>query len=199
MQTDYLIYGVHAAFWGAFGITRAILSRLAEPVVSPTPAPAAASPQTAPYSRALLGFHMVGFGTMYFGLNQAVLGNQVPERWPLQRLAGSLVMALGAALMCWALAFFRSWRFRAQLAADHELATGGPFALVRHPIYLGLNLLGIGTALWIPSGLELAAAVLLIVGSDLRCRAEEKLLLQAFGERYRAYMKQTRRMIPGLY
>ncbi len=197
MHWDYAIYAVHGVFWGAFGITRATLrgsDRAAEPS-----APAPGSVQTAPYSRALLGFHMLGFGVMYFGLGQAVLGGQVPEAFPLQRIIGALVILAGAALMCWALLYFRSWRFRAKLEVGHELATDGPFRFVRHPIYLGLNLLALGTALWVPSVLELFAVALLTLGSDLRARAEERLLVQAFGERYRAYKEQTKRFVPGLY
>lgn len=203
MHADYAIYGVHAVFWGAFSLTRALVSRRGGAAAPPAPSPAAAPtvdrPQTAPYSRALLGLHMVGFAVMYFGLGQAVLGQQVPERFPLQRVAGALTIFAGSAFMCWALLFFRSWRFRAKLEAGHELATGGPFGIVRHPIYLGLNLLAVGTALWVPSRLELLAAVLLLLGSDLRARSEERLLQEGFGDRYRVYMGRTRRFVPGLY
>jgi protein-S-isoprenylcysteine O-methyltransferase Ste14 len=197
---DFAIYGVHVLFWAAFGVTRTVIARL--DASAPTPAsaaPKAEVAQTAPYSRLLVAVHMLGFGLMYFGMANAVIPNRVPELFPLQRLVGTLVIACGAVMMCWSLLFFRSWRFRAKLDQGHELATGGPFALVRHPIYLGINLLGIGTALWIPSILLIAAAVLLVVGSDLRARAEERLLLAAFGDAYRAYMGRAKRFVPGLY
>jgi len=45
----------------------------------------------------------------------------------------------------------------------------------------------------------LVGTTLVIAGGDIRARAEEKILLQAFGERYRDYMKRARRLIPGLY
>ncbi len=51
--------------------------------------------------------------------------------------------------MVWALDYFRSWRFRAKLDEGHQLATGGPFRLLRHPIYMGLNLLALGSAFWV--------------------------------------------------
>jgi len=109
------------------------------------------------------------------------------------------VILAGAYLMCWALVFFRSWRFRAELDVGHELATGGPFALVRHPIYAGINLLALGTVLWVPTSIVFAGAVLLILGSDLRGRAEEKLLADAFGDAYRAYMRKVKRLLPWIY
>jgi protein-S-isoprenylcysteine O-methyltransferase Ste14 len=142
---------------------------------------------------------MLGFGAMYFGLGQAVIGGRVPDLFAHQRLAGTIVILAGAGLISWALVFFRSWKFRAKIESDHELATGGPFALMRHPIYMGLNLLAIGSTLWVPSTIEFAALILFLLGSDLRARSEEKILLLAFGERYSTYMRQTKRFVPGLY
>src|SRR5205814_46357 len=103
------------------------------------------------HSRALMALHMTAFGVMYFGVAQAVLPQRVPEWFPGQRVAGTAVIAIGAAMMVWARVYFRSWRFRAKLDRGHELATGGPFRWVRHPIYLGLTLLALGTALWVPT------------------------------------------------
>ncbi len=193
---DVAIYGVHAAFWGAFGITQRFVGvgrAVKEPAV------AVAVTHTAPYSRLVLGVHFVAFGVMYAGIGGAVFAGSVPAWFPGQRLAGTAVMALGAWLMCWSLVYFRSWRFRAQLDAGHELATGGPYALVRHPIYAGMNLLALGTAVWVPTLLTWVAVALMFIGSDLRCRTEERMLAQAFGEQYRAYCARTRRFVPGLY
>jgi protein-S-isoprenylcysteine O-methyltransferase Ste14 len=40
-----------------------------------------------------------------------------------------------------------------KIEPGHQLATNGPFRLVRHPIYLGVDLMVLGTALWIPARL----------------------------------------------
>jgi protein-S-isoprenylcysteine O-methyltransferase Ste14 len=198
-QLDLSIYAVHAVFWVSFGLTRMMLKSKEnrDPVKSETPA--AQEEKTAPFSRALLALHTVAFFVMYFGVAQAVLPAQVPQWFVGQRLVGTLTIAAGASLMCWALVFFRSWRFRAKLDEGHQLATGGPFALMRHPIYMGLNLLALGTAIWVPTWLVWGAFLMMVIGSDLRGRAEEKLLVQAFGDSYRAYSSSTRRFLPGLY
>jgi protein-S-isoprenylcysteine O-methyltransferase Ste14 len=193
---DLAIYGVHAAFWTAFGITQRFVG--AGHAVRDA-GPAAVSPRTAPYSRLVLGIHFVAFAVMYMGVGDAVFRGNVPSWFPGQRIAGTAIMGLGAWLMCWSLVYFRSWRFRAQLDTGHELATGGPYAYRRHPIYAGLNLLALGTAVWIPTLLTLIAVVLMFVGSDLRGRAEERVLAAAFGSQYRAYCARTRRLVPGLY
>ncbi|HVZ22443.1 MAG TPA: isoprenylcysteine carboxylmethyltransferase family protein [Vicinamibacterales bacterium] len=196
MRVDFAVYAVHAAFWASFGITQRFVG--AGHAVT-APAPATAAPATAPHSRLVLAVHFVAFAVMYMGIGGAVFSNRVPDWFPGQRIVGTVVMAIGAWLMCWSLVYFRSWRFRATLDAGHELATGGPYAIVRHPIYAGMNLLAVGTAIWIPNVLAWAAVVLMVIGSDLRARAEEQLLTDAFGDTYRDYCARTRRFLPGIY
>ena len=195
---DRAIFAVHGAFWAAFGVTLLWSRRKSAAPAAPVVAPES-KPATAPYSRALVGFHMTAFGVLYFGINYAVWPNQVLELFPFQRLVGAGVIALGAFIACWALVYFRSWRFRAQLDAGHQLATGGPFAIVRHPIYAALNLFALGSALWVPNVITALATVLMFLGSDLRGRAEEKLLLAQFPSEYPEFMKRTRRFVPFVY
>lgn len=192
---DLLLYAVHLGFWASLGVGRLFNRRPA----SAAPVAAAAAPATAAGSRAVLAVHLAAFAVMYFGIAQAVIPGLVPERFPHQRLTGTLVIAAGAALAAWALAVFDSWRFRAQLEAGHRLCTSGPFRLVRNPIYVALNLLAIGSALWVPTRFLAVAVALMLLGSDLRARAEEKLLAGSFGPPYAEYAAKTKRFIPGLY
>jgi protein-S-isoprenylcysteine O-methyltransferase Ste14 len=197
---DAAVFSVHWAFWGAFGVTRVMLrTRDRKDRAAADPAPVGGHETAAPHSRALLAFHSLAFGVMYFGMFAAVIPGRVPVRFAGQRVSSALVIATGAALMVWALVSFRSWRFRAAVDSGHQLATSGPFRLIRHPIYMALNLLALGTAIWVPTPIVWAAFVLMAIGSDLRARAEEPLLLGAFGPSYREYCARTRRFIPGLY
>ena len=198
---DLALYGAHAAFWSAFGLTRLILHSRGHHGTGTSEPGGGASQQetTAPFSRALLAVHMLAFAVMYFGIANAVLPRRVPVWFHGQRVVGSMVIASGAVLVTWALVHFRSWRFRAKLDEGHQLATGGPFRIVQHPIYMGLDLLALGTALWVPTTLVWIGFVLMGVGSDLRARAEEALLERAFGHSYREYTARTRRFVPGIY
>lgn len=203
-NVDLLLYALHLVFWAAFAITRFIVQRRASaaqsaPQPAPPAQPAVGEVRTAPHSRLLLGLHTVAFAVMYFGIGNAVLGGSVPEVFAGQRTVGALVIALGGVIACWAVASFASWRFRARLDPGHLLATGGAFRLVRHPIYLSLNLLALGTALWAPTPILWASFLLMVIGSDLRGRAEDKLLTASFGQAYTDYCKRTRRFLPGLY
>lgn len=197
---DLVIYAVHVAFWGAFGLTRFVLRSLdrKDGGASET-APVSEQEKTAPFSRALLAFHSIAIGLMYFGIASVVLPGRVPIWFAGQRILGTIVIAAGAALMSWSLVYFRSWRVRAKLDEGHQLATGGPFQILRHPIYMGMNLLACGTAIWVPTTIVWIAFVLTVIGSDLRARAEEKLLEQVFGVSYREYCTRTSRFVPGIY
>jgi protein-S-isoprenylcysteine O-methyltransferase Ste14 len=199
-QLDYFLYTVHSAFWMAFVLTLFILRRRDKDAGRASGAARAAQPEkTAPFSRALVAFHGCAFGLMYFGMGAAIIPGQVPFWFRGQRVAGTLAIAAGAALVVWALVHFRSWRFRAKLDSVHQLATEGPFRFLRHPIYMGLNLLALGSALWVPTAALWVAFLLMTIGGDLRARAEEKLLEQVFGSRYREYQAQTPRFVPGVY
>jgi protein-S-isoprenylcysteine O-methyltransferase Ste14 len=199
-NTDFAIYAVHTGFWWAFVLTRVLLRRRDRNEGSAT-GPAADSKEetAAPFSRMLLAFHALAFTAMYVGIGIAVLPHRVPSWFRGQRIAGTLVIAAGAALVVWALVSFRSWRFRAAIDSHHQLATSGPFRALRHPIYMGLNLLALGSAIWIPTPVVWTAFALMAIGSDLRARAEEALLTKAFGETYRKYSARTRRFVPGIY
>ncbi len=196
---DLFLYPVHGWFWTAFGITLVVLRILYGRDREDAAAPSAAEFHTAGHSRALVAFHGVAFGVMYFGIANAVFGRRVPAWFAGQRAAGTIVIAIAAALMVWTMASFRSWRFRATLDQGHQLATGGPFRILRHPIYMALNLLALGSAIWVPTPTLWVSVLLMAIGGDLRGRAEERILDDAFGDRYREYCRRTRRFLPYVY
>jgi protein-S-isoprenylcysteine O-methyltransferase Ste14 len=198
-KLDYAIYLVHGGFWASFGIAHVVSSKRGEPAPSDDAAPIAGRETTARFSRVLVASHAIAFALIYIGVGSAVIPDRVPQWFPAQRLVGLIVIAIGAALASWARVWFHSWRFRAKLDAGHQLATGGPFRLMRHPIYMALNLFALGTAIWVPTIITWLAVVAMAIGSDLRGRAEEKVLADAFGQRYLDYSSRTKRFLPGFY
>lgn len=113
-------------------------------------------------------------------------------------LANALLI-IATLLMFSSFAALRSWRLLPTIESGHELCAVGPYRWVRHPIYLAFDLLGVGLAIAVPTPAVISGAALLIVGGELRARAEERALRAAFGDRYEAYARHVARRIPGIY
>lgn len=80
---------------------------------------------------------------------------------------------------------------------DAALRTGGVFRLTRNPVYLGILVGGAGWVLWRARIEILAVWVLLLVVLVIKAHVEQRYLLAAFGEDYRAYADRTPLIIWG--
>jgi protein-S-isoprenylcysteine O-methyltransferase len=86
------------------------------------------------------------------------------------------------------------------IAADHQLVDTGPYRFVRHPSYTGALLAFIGFALVLRNWASVLMISVPIAFAFLyRISVEERALVQALGERYRAYIKRTKHLIPFVY
>jgi protein-S-isoprenylcysteine O-methyltransferase Ste14 len=91
----------------------------------------------------------------------------------------------------------RQWSLEARVLEGHRLIVEGPYRHVRHPIYAAMLGLCVGTGLNLtPWGVLAAAVVLYLVGTRLRTRAEEGLLLRQFGEEYVRYAEEVPALLP---
>lgn len=91
----------------------------------------------------------------------------------------------------------KQWRYQAAVSQDHVLIQTGPYRWIRHPIYASMfgMLLATGFAYtWWP--LFLAAIVFFVLGTEIRIRAEDRLLARHFGGTFAAYRSRTRAYIP---
>jgi len=129
--------------------------------------------------------------TFYF-----VFLNLAPGRHVVPELVAVAIQALGMAWQVWAkLTLGRSFGL---LPADRGVVTSGPYALVRHPIYLGYLVSHVGFLL-----ANLSARNALVLASLyglqlLRVVLEERMLSRVSGD-YRSYMRVVRwRVIPGV-
>jgi protein-S-isoprenylcysteine O-methyltransferase Ste14 len=97
------------------------------------------------------------------------------------------------------LAMGDSWRVGVDPEERTELVTGGPFGLVRNPIYSAMLPTVFGLVLMVPSVLAIAAFVTLLVALELQVRlVEEPYLLQVHGDAYVDYAGRVGRFVPGL-
>jgi protein-S-isoprenylcysteine O-methyltransferase Ste14 len=122
-----------------------------------------------------------------------------PRGGALASTVGAVLSLLGLALVLWGrVALGRLYNvssaFGARLYADHELVTTGPFALVRHPMYLGALIAGVGGLLLYRTW----AAVLALAHEAVfwfRAGKEEQALAAEFGG---AWWDYARRVPPGI-
>jgi protein-S-isoprenylcysteine O-methyltransferase Ste14 len=84
------------------------------------------------------------------------------------------------------------------MSEARQLVIGGPYSIVRHPLYLGEQLALTGVALAYMSPLALALLALQFAFQIYRMGFEEQVLSDAFPE-YAAYKARTARLIPGIY
>ena len=119
---------------------------------------------------------------------------------PVGHVVG-LVLAVGGIALTFSaqLAMGDSWRVGVDPEERTELVTGGPFRLVRNPIYSAMLPTVLGLVLMVPSALALAAIVTLFVGLELQVRlVEEPYLLRVHGNAYAAYAARVGRFVPSL-
>ena len=111
--------------------------------------------------------------------------------------AGALLALVGFLFCAWARARIGgNWSAAVTVKAGHELVTTGPYALVRHPIYLGLLLAFLGTALARSDLGGVAALVLVYFAFWRKMRLEERWMREHFGPAYDAYARRVPPLLP---
>ena len=111
-------------------------------------------------------------------------------------IAGAVLFACGLALAIWARVCLGSnWGMPMTQRAEPELVTSGPSRFVRHPIYSGLLLAILGTAL-ATSLVGLVAVVVLGAYFYLSGSVEESNLTTSFPTGYPEYQRRTKMLIP---
>ncbi len=121
------------------------------------------------------------------------------EAVPLWRLA----LCLACATVAWGFSWTSvrqlgpQWRIQAGLNEDHQLITTGAYRVVRHPIYASmLWMLLAGIALIGTLPLWPVAVALFILGTEIRVRVEDNLLLERFGEEFETWKRRTPAYFP---
>lgn len=148
--------------------------------------------------RVVLFFALTAFLVMY------VLGAKWIDgfRFPLPgwlRWAGFVLGLVAVLFWTWTqVALDRQWSAQLQLTKGHHLVTTGPYARIRHPLYSAMFGWGTSLALLTANWIFAAIGVLMVIGLMWRVPKEEQMMLEAFGDEYKAYMRHTGRFLPRL-
>ncbi len=135
-------------------------------------------------------------------LGPRTLGGHPATTFPFSRAcltAGPVLMTAGAALLLAGIIKLGPGLTPLPYPKDDaRLIDTGPYALVRHPMYSGGFVLGLGWALSVRSWLTVGYVVVLFVFLDLKSRREETWLADRYPD-YGSYQRRVRRLVPFLY
>jgi protein-S-isoprenylcysteine O-methyltransferase len=138
---------------------------------------------------------IIGFVLLFI---PGFLGPPITPRDWQWGVAGLVLTVAGTGFAIWArLTIGRNWSGTViTLKVEHELVQRGPYAIVRHPIYFGLAVAMLGTALTkgVPSAY--LGFVLGLIAYLIRVAMEERLMAGHFGATFEAYRRHTRKLVP---
>lgn len=173
------------AIWVAVGVVWAVGALRLKPVAK---AQSGVSRLAEILPLVLAAFLLFGSRPLPAFLNFRVLQNSIA-----MFSAGLLLTLAGAALAIFARVFLgANWSGRVTIKQGHELIRRGPYSVVRHPIYSGLLLSVVGTAIVFGEVRHLLAIPLTLLGWWVKIHQEERLLTEEFGEQYAAYRREVR-------
>jgi protein-S-isoprenylcysteine O-methyltransferase Ste14 len=118
---------------------------------------------------------------------------------PWREGIGLVLFFLGLGLAIWArLHIGRNWGTPMSQKDEPELVSSGPYRFVRHPIYSGILLAGLGTAVGL-SWAWLIAVILAGAYFVYSATVEERYLTERFPDQYPAYRHSTKMLVPFIF
>jgi len=148
-----------------------------------------------PSSKWGIGLVMVSFALLWAWVRPASFHKSSAS------LVLSMILAPPGVALAWTATrhLGKQWRYAAALREDHELITTGPYRWLRHPIYASMFAMQLATGFcWTWWPLFLASILFFIAGTEVRIRAEDRLLESHFQESFRAWSSRTHAWIPFL-
>ena len=136
-----------------------------------------------------------------------LISNLEQFTWSLWRISGIVLIIIGKVIEIWVReelkkkAKYSNWisTIELKINRDHNLITNGLFKHVRHPLYSGVILRGLGLGLLSSSvygSILIFAALSFLIP---RIQIEEDLLISRFDDDYREYQKTTKKLVPFIY
>lgn len=127
------------------------------------------------------------------------LGRRILPETPTWEWTGAILTFAGLAFAVWArVRLGKNWSGTVTVKQDHRLIRSGPYRFVRHPIYSGLLLAVLGTALAVGRVRGFVALLVALIAWWSKWTMEEKFMLEEFGLEYVEYRRRTPAVIPFL-
>src|ERR1017187_100695 len=152
--------------------------------------------------RGFIGYRLVA-GILFVGLvaaGRVLHMSSQSQLWQTTLALGVVadcIVVAGAAFSVWArITLGRNWSAEVTFKQGHELIKSGPYALARHPIYTGLIVMALGTAINYGRTIGIALLVSLCGGLWWKARQEERIMSRHFPDAYAEYKTRVRAIIP---
>jgi protein-S-isoprenylcysteine O-methyltransferase Ste14 len=128
-----------------------------------------------------------------------ILGQRFLPNSPAISYFGFTAAIVGLAVAFWArIHLGQYWSDKVILKVDHQLIRTGPYACMRHPIYSGVLLGVLGTALVQGKWRGLLAFVLLLTNYAIKAKKEEQILTARFSDEFREHQRHAGFLLPRL-
>ena len=115
-------------------------------------------------------------------------------------IAGLAAVVAGVAFSIWArLMLGANWSGTVTVKEDHELVRRGPYRIVRHPIYTGILLGMLGSAVQRGWAHAFVGVLLCLLAFWMKSRIEERFMVQSFGEQYLKYRHEAKALVPFVF
>ncbi|HEY1261896.1 MAG TPA: isoprenylcysteine carboxylmethyltransferase family protein [Terriglobales bacterium] len=112
-------------------------------------------------------------------------------------LLGGVLTWLGVLLAIWARYHLgENWSARVTIKVGHELIGTGPYSHLRHPIYTGLLLAGLGTAIAVGEVRGLVGVSFMLIALIIKGKKEEAMLTAQFGSAFEEHRRHTGFLLP---
>jgi protein-S-isoprenylcysteine O-methyltransferase Ste14 len=116
---------------------------------------------------------------------------------PAVYFTGVGILIGGLAFAIWARRWLgRNWSGVVTLKEDHELVRGGPYRFVRHPIYTGILLGFVGSAIARDEWRGILAVAIGYAALWRKLKLEERWMIERFGDAYRKFQAEVPALIP---
>lgn len=132
-------------------------------------------------------------------LDFASFGTRVLPQTLETFVIGTAMVAAGLLFSVWARVHLgANWSATVTVKQGHELVRSGPYRFVRHPIYTGILLALLGTA--VARGDVQGFVAVVLAGAALwhKLQIEERWMQETFGQDYARYRQEVRALIPFL-
>lgn len=127
------------------------------------------------------------------------LGKRFIPDLPALGWIGIIAAILGMLVTSWSrIALGRYWSDKVILQTEHQLIRTGPYSCMRHPLYSGVLLAVLGTALVLGEVRGLLSFVILLVNYAIKAKREERILTERFGAEFNRHVERTGFLLPRL-